>query len=152
MNCEFTGLMEIRDEEGLRRVWRRLGGLAAEVFYREEMTEELFLGLFLSGSYLYEVFSGAEAVGIVFLFAENPYAVKIGAAAYGGRASYRVLSGVYGCLRKWLRARGVRCMVAEVPSGKRNIRRLLPRLGFRMSECVEGYYGDESLLIFSVTL
>lgn len=152
MNYEFTGLMEIRDEEGLRRVWRRLGELAEEVFYREEMTEEQFLGLFLSGSHLYEVSEREEAVGIVFLFAENPYAVKIGAAAYGGRASYPLLSGVYGRMKERLRERGVRCMVAEVPSCKRKIRRLLPCLGFGLSGCVERYYGDESLLIFSIML
>ena len=145
-------LTEIRDEDGLERVWRRLGKMASEVFYREEMTEEQFLGLFLSGAHLYEVYDGEEAAGIVFLFAENPYAVKIGAAAYGGRTSLMVLSGVYGRVKERLRERGVRCMVAEVPSGRRKIRRLLPCLGFGLSGCVERYYGDESLLIFSITL
>ena len=139
-------LKEIRDEEGLKRVWRRLKAVSDELFYMERMTEEEFVSLFLGGSRLYE-----GDGGVVFVFAENPHAVKIGAAAYAGRIGWGYFKRTFEMIRDELAERGVTCLVAEVPEHKR-VRELLPSLGFRASGYIAGYFGERGLMIFSQRL
>lgn len=139
-------LKEIRDEEELKRVWKRLHRVSDELFYMERMDEASFVSLFLGGSRLYE-----GDGGIVFVFAENPHAVKIGAAAYAGRIRWGYFKRTFELIRDELAERGVKCLVAEVPVHKR-MRKLLPLLGFRASGYIEGYFGNSGLMIFSQRL
>ncbi len=145
-------IIEIISETNLRAVYAKLGVQVMNIFYKEFITEDEFIALFSGASHLYEVIKNDEPLGIVFLFAENPYAVKIGTAAYGERVPFYDILAALDIIRKKLRKRGVACLVAEVPAHKRNIRRLLPFLGFGLSGCVESYFGEEPLLIFSQKL
>ena len=87
-------LKEIRDEEELKRVWKRLHRVSDELFYMERMDEAAFVSLFLGGSRLYE-----GDGGVVFVFAENPHAVKIGAAAYAGRIRWGYFKRTFELIR-----------------------------------------------------
>lgn len=145
-------IIEILSERNIRAVYAKLGVQVVNIFYKEFITENEFTVLFSGASHLYEVTKNDKPIGIVFLFAENPYTVKIGTAAYGERARFYDVLAALEIIRGRLRKRGVTCLVAEVPAHKRNIRRLLPFLGFALSGCVESYFGEESLLIFSQKL
>ena len=143
-------IREIKESGEIAEIYRKLGLVASTLFYKEEISLEKFLWCFgEGGSFLYECYNDeGVAVGIVFFFAVTEWAVKIGTAGYGGHAKASNMREVLGIVEGELRRRGAKVLIAEVPSAKTALRKILPKMGFSMSGCIPHYFGDEGMLYF----
>ena len=142
-------LEEVTDRERLGKIYDRLDMKIPYVFYQEDMTREEFCALFSGSTRLYEVFDGNRSLGVVWLFAENRYAVKIGLMSYNGGKYSQIREGMNHICRK-LASRGITALVADVRADNKIMRSIMGRLGWTCCGTIKRYFGDESLMIYSI--